>query len=1297
MAFRIGGINLNAVAQGVGGLVFGSGDRSSRQDDGGVERLLERIQHGVLADDRRAAMSELQIVVAEDRAAKVAFGSMGFPIIMAIFRDEREDIDMIRGALETLLASVTSEGSFHEEQSGMIPHGVNSEVFARESGSVAMLLSLLDDGDFYVRYYTLQVLTALLTHCAGRLQEVILSTPHGITRLMDMMQEREVIRNEALLLLTYLTRAAEEIQKIVVFEGAFEKIFAIIAEEGGSEGGIIVQDCLELLNNLLRNNSSNQIFLRETYGLQQIVHLLRLRKGSADGFSEQKSVNLLCALETVALLLAGNPSTAPGKDSNVLANQTVLGQNKLLDALLSLCVEGRVSAVAIRCSALRCIGDLVVGHSKNRELLGSKIVGEEPDSEPALNCVLRVLLRTSNVNECIAADYVFKCFCEGNSEGQTMLGSTITPLPHSTSRGNWPSDDDRSISFGSMLVRVLISSDGRNDLEASSRAASVLAHILKDNVPCKEKVLRIPLEIPSSALAPTEFLMPRCMRYLAAAASPPSDKLQSNDGGYIWLQPVLLRLLVTWLTDCPPAVASLLEPAAHLPFLVELSSSSGSPASVHVAGLAAVLLGECIVYNPSKHGPKDASVIVDVVNERIGLSAYFSKWEEMQKSGLFISAATSSRLPKPLTRSTAAAAAAGDGLAAIAPDRQQQLSSFQESSHNGEPAVTTFYDSEFVAFIRALEPVVRERIVEVFAHPRSRASVELVGFEQKEGEKESDYIIRLRTLLQNQGQEMQDLVERNGALAEDLLRIGHGKDDDTSTPGEGASSSLQRKRSQTTVSKAEYDSLRQRAEAFMSEKEGLVSEITQYKQLVAKYEADLQGLSEAYNTLENSNYRLEKEIDDLRKGLEGKEYRPWERTVEDFGCQIYTKIVLSVGNWTAVVINFSEAKAENRECEPLLLLSSGVSVVLYLEVVTGLHGKMTAWVLCSFSDGDLVGGGKFKKDVSVAKWDGVKGLAEVTLKKGKLWCSMGIMRGSKLYCNVEEAVYLVGLGSLALLHDGKVMYLQEVYNLLLTPAHGCSWIAYQTFAYLKRLGYIVGRHGIPWTTSRKRESLTPSKTTLDNHSPSNEEEHANTRKGIYDSQPREIVDDHDGELDSSAKGTASPDLLNHWSVEAIQEAEASVSSFEAVTLDFPGTDENDLSGKGAASSILVGEGGEEEVQGVGANVSPCETGRPELLDVGAADCGDTLQNLCYLTLNQVEDSCDALLMYDVFLPNGRFKKSSPGLPAFRLCISSGQPPKHNEVRALELKSGDAPLKFACVESGHVSIFSFDTVSLPDLP
>lgn len=42
-----------------------------------VERLLDRISNGVLAEDRRTAIAELQSVVAESHAAQLAFGAMG--------------------------------------------------------------------------------------------------------------------------------------------------------------------------------------------------------------------------------------------------------------------------------------------------------------------------------------------------------------------------------------------------------------------------------------------------------------------------------------------------------------------------------------------------------------------------------------------------------------------------------------------------------------------------------------------------------------------------------------------------------------------------------------------------------------------------------------------------------------------------------------------------------------------------------------------------------------------------------------------------------------------------------------------------------------------------------------------------------------------------------------------------------------------------------------------------------------------------------------------------------------------
>ncbi|XVF14021.1 hypothetical protein REPUB_Repub09cG0020400 [Reevesia pubescens] len=828
--------------KGVVGFVFGN-ENSGSNEDSYVERLLNRISNGVLAEDRRNAISELQSVVVESRAAQLAFGAMGFPVLMGVLKEERDDVEMVRGALETLVSALTpidhAKGPTNEVQ----PALMNTDLLSRESESISLLLSLLSEEDFYVRYYTLQILTALLTNSPNRLQEAILSIPRGITRLMDMLMDREVIRNEALLLLTYLTREAEEIQKIVVFEGAFEKIFSIIKEEGGSEGGVVVQDCLELLNNLLRSSASNQVLLRETMGFDPLIAILKLR-GSTYSFTQQKTINLLSALETINLLMMGGSEADPQKDSNKITNKTVLVQKKLLDHLIMLAVESQWAPIAVRCSALRCIGDLVAGHPKNLDVLSRKVLGEEPQVEPALNSILRIILRTSSVQEFIAADYVFKNFCEKNMDGQAMLASTLIPQPNSMTHA--PLEEDINMSFGSMLLHGLAMSESDGDLETCCRAASVLTHILKDNSQCKERVLRIELESPMPSLGAPELLLHRIVRYLAVASS-----MKNKDGkpGHSYVQPIILKLLVTWLADCPSAVQCFLDSRPHLTYLLELVSNASS--TVCVRGLAAVLLGECVIYNKSSESGKDGFTIADAISQKIGLTSYFLKFDEMQRSFLF-SSVRPAQSHKPLTRSTAAS------IAEIEDVDEGDLS---DQKHEDHPILTSIFDALFVNFVKSLEVYIRENIVDVYSRPKSDVAVVPAEMEQKGGESDKDYIKRLKAFVEKQCSEIQKLLGRNATLAEDLARTGgNGHSQPELRVGSGSD------RVHAETLRRDLQEASQRIEMLKAEKANIETEASMYQNLAGKLESDLKSLSDAYNSLEQANLHLEKELKALKSG-----------------------------------------------------------------------------------------------------------------------------------------------------------------------------------------------------------------------------------------------------------------------------------------------------------------------------------------------------------------------------------------------------------------------------------------------
>nr|GEW38799.1 golgin candidate 6 isoform X1 [Tanacetum cinerariifolium] len=789
--------------KGVVGLVFGNEDSN---DDSYVERLLDCISNSKLAEDRRNAMAELQAIVAESHSAQLAFGTMGFPVLFGVLK-ERDDVEMVRGAVETLLSALTPTRHAKSHSNEVQPAVMNADLLSRDEQNISLLLNVLSEDDFYVRYYTLQLLTALLTNSHVRLQEAILTIPRGITTLVDMLMEREVIRNEALLLLTYLTREAEEIQKILVFEGAFEKIFSIINEEGGSDGGVVVQDCFDSL-----------------------VSIVKLR-GSTK-FSQQKTINLLCILETIRLLLNGGSDADPAKDINRKTNKTALVQRKVLDHLLMLGVESQRAPVAVRCAAFRCIGDLIFGHSQNLDILASKFLGDEPQVEPALNSILRIILRTISMQEFIAADYVFKSFCEQNADGQSMLASTLIPQPYSMTHA--PFEEDVNMSFGSMLLHGLTSSEHDGDLETSCRAASVLSYVLKDDIHCKEKVLKIELESPMPSLGAPEPILHRMLRYLAVASSKKGKDGKSTTPTNSYAQQIILKLLVTWLSDCPNAVHSFLASSPHITFLVELVLNGD--ATVCVRGLAAVLIGECAIFNKAFESGKDAFSIVDIISQKIGLTVSSAKPAQSHQS---------------LTTNA-------NSMAEMEDVENDEASEHKNEDH---PILAEIFDSQFVDFINNLEIGIRDGIVKLYSHPKGDVSVVPAEIEQRKDEADVDYIKRLKSFLGKQCSEIQDLLSRNATLAEDVANTGGGGSSQTEPRPNGGS-----ERVQIETLRRDLQEASQRIEILKAEKSEIETEAAAYRTLSTKTENDLKSLSDAYNSLEQANFHLENEIKALKKG-----------------------------------------------------------------------------------------------------------------------------------------------------------------------------------------------------------------------------------------------------------------------------------------------------------------------------------------------------------------------------------------------------------------------------------------------
>ncbi|MED6254127.1 Vesicle-mediated ER to Golgi transport protein [Ataeniobius toweri] len=518
------------------------------------------------------------------------------------------DSEILGYALDTLY-NVISNDEEEEQDENAQKQGDDlgtqfTEKFLQDPEHITLLLTLLEEFDFHVRWPGVKLLTALLKNQGIQVQGIVLVSPMGVSRLMDLLADsREVIRNDGLLLLQQLTKGNAAIQKIVAFENAFERLLDIITEEGSSDGGIVVEDCLLLLVNLLKNNSSNQNFFKEGSYIQRMKPWFEVGNDNS-GWSAQKVTNLHLMLQLVRVMVS--PVNSPGATASC---QKCMYQCGLLQQLCTILMATGVPA-DILTETINTVSEVIRGSQVNQDYFASVNAPSNPP-RPAI-----VVLLMSMVNErqpfvlrC-AVLYCFQCFLYKNQKGQGEIVATLLPS----------TIDANSISAGQLLCGGLFSADSHSNW----CAAVALAHALQDNLTQKEQLLRV--QLATSLGKPPVSLLQQCTNILSQGS-----KVQTRVG--------LLMLLCTWVSNCPIAVTHFLHNQDNVPFLTaQISENLGEDERL-VQGLCALLLGICIYYNDNSLENYTKEKLKQLIEKRIGKENFVEKLGFITKHELYSRAA----------------------------------------------------------------------------------------------------------------------------------------------------------------------------------------------------------------------------------------------------------------------------------------------------------------------------------------------------------------------------------------------------------------------------------------------------------------------------------------------------------------------------------------------------------------------------------------------------------------------------------------------------------------------------------
>lgn len=528
--------------------------------------------------------------------------------LVKVLESDFADSEIISYAVDTLCNVMSPESLEDEFDNPNVSENIGvqfTEMFLKQPDNVGLILNLLTEYDFRVRWSCIKLFAGLLTNKTKEIQEAVLVSPMAISKLMDLLSDsRDVIRNEALLLLIQLTKNNTNIQKIVAFENAFDRLFETIHEEGNCDGGIVVQDCLTLMLNLLKNNTSNQQFFKEGSYIQRLAPMFELSYDIEEiGITPQKISNLYNLIQLARSLVCPSNSFQV-----VQACQKSMYTSGLLKALCDILMSSGIPS-EILTETICCVADVIRGNKENQQMFDTVMAPSNPP-KPAI-----VILLMSMVNEkqplklrC-AVLYCFQSLLYKNNNLQVTLVQTLLPSLTTVS----------TLSSGQLICGGLFN----NDFVSNWFSAVALMHGVLGNVQQKEQLLRVLLA--TSPGGDPVSLLAQCTTTLQQ----PSNKIQRKIG--------ILMLLATWLDNCEIAVKSFLTIPNSISFLTaQICSNEHGEYEYLIQGLCGYLLGICILFNDNSVQDYQKDDLCQLLFNRIGLETYSAKLSDVLRHEHYI-------------------------------------------------------------------------------------------------------------------------------------------------------------------------------------------------------------------------------------------------------------------------------------------------------------------------------------------------------------------------------------------------------------------------------------------------------------------------------------------------------------------------------------------------------------------------------------------------------------------------------------------------------------------------------------